>query len=526
MNELKKTLGFAAAAAALVGLALVTAPRRPSAAVFSEVGGKFYPGFDSPDKATSLEVVEFDEAWTAVQRFKVEFRNARWTIPSHHGYPADARERLSKTAGAVIGLVKDDIRSENAEHHEAYGVVDPEDTKVAATKGRGKRVTLRDVNGQVLADFIFGKEVREGSGMKYVRLPGQKRVYSTKTKAEISARFSDWIETDLLKLSTPSVRKIVIDDYRIRFDGPEGGRIIDRATHHLARDDGAAPWKIGGLKENEEVNAEKVGEMLTALGELKIAGVRPKPPVLTRDLRLSGDVEVKKRMTMEQQLALQSLPQKGYYFLPDGTLVSNEGELQVSGDDGAVYTLRFGDVLVGEGAAVSSGAEDPKKDPKEKKGSENRYLMVTARFDEALLGAPPAEPKAYVADPAKKPEEQKAEEEKAKKEKEEHDRKKKDHDKKIEDGKKRVQELTDRFAEWYYVISADVFKKLRKTRTDVVKPKEAPKPPEGTKPDEKKPPEEKKPDEKKPPEEKKPEAPKPPEEKKPAEEKKPEEKPK
>jgi hypothetical protein len=143
---------------------------------------------------------------------------------------------------------------------------------------------------------------------------------------------------------------------------------------------------------------------------------------------------------------------------------------------------------------------------------------VGARFDEAALPVLGPEPKAYVADPAKKPEEQKAEEEKAKKDKEEYETKKKDWEKKKEDGKKRADKLAARFADWYYVISADAFKKLRVDRAQLVKPKEAPKPGDkkdehkdgdGHKHDEKKPeppkkPDEKKPDEKKP-EEKKPE---------------------
>jgi hypothetical protein len=235
----------------------------------------------------------------------------------------------------------------------------------------------------------------------------------------------------------------------------------------------------------------------------------------------------------------------GFFIMQDGNrfiVVSNEGEMNVSCDDGVVYTLRFGEVLVGSGEEITSGAADPKKDKKDDKkgGSENRYLFVGVRYDETLLAAP-VEPKPYVADPAKKPEEQKAAEEQSKKDKEEYETKKKDWEKKKEDGKKRADKLALRFSDWYYVISADAFKKLRVDRAALVKPKEAKpddkKPHEhkegdGHKHDEKKPeapkkPEDKKPEEKpKAPEEKRPEEkPKAPEDKKP-EEKKPEEKPK
>jgi hypothetical protein len=228
-------------------------------------------------------------------------------------------------------------------------------------------------------------------------------------------------------------------------------------------------------------------------------------------------------MPAEVVLAVyRQLAGRGFFLFSEDRvnfgMVSSEGEMQVSCDDGVVYTLRFGDVLVGSGDEVSAGApdedgkekkdaKDPKKDGKKDGGSENRYLMVSAAYDESLVGPPPAEPKPYVADPAKKPEEQKADEEKSKKDKEDYETKKKDWEKKKTDGKKRAEELTRRFAPWYYVISADAFKKLRVDHSALVKAKEVPK-------DEKKP-EEKKPeppkDEKKaepPKDEKKPEAPK------------------
>ena len=38
------------------------------------------------------------------------FKDNKWVIPSHYNYPADARDRLSKTAAAVMDLTKDTIR--------------------------------------------------------------------------------------------------------------------------------------------------------------------------------------------------------------------------------------------------------------------------------------------------------------------------------------------------------------------------------------------------------------------------------
>lgn len=534
MNETRKTLAFGGAALALLGLTLLTAPRHKPAEVFSDQGTAFYPDFKDPLKAASLEVVEYDEATATPKRFHVQFLGGKWVIPSHHNYPADAKDRLAKTAAAVIDLARDKFRSDNPKDHEAFGVLDPADDKAPGTRGRGKRVVLRDVDGKVLADFIFGKE--SGEGRRFVRLPGQKRVYETRTKAEISARFEDWIETDLLQLSQSAVRRVVIDRYSIDEQQLAARGILvikDRTTTTLAREDSTKPWTVSGMKENEEPNGDAISQMLNALDDLKIVGVRPKPPFLTKDLKASGDFKVRDRLTPQQLASLQSLQSKGFFVVPQGEeslVLSNEGDITVSCDDGVVYTLRFGEVIVGEGEEISAGtAEDKKQEGKKdekKTGKENRYLLVTARFDESLIGPPPVEPK---APPGYKPEEKKddkkegekkqdpPEVEKYKKEKEEYDRKKQEHDRKVADGKKRVQELTDRFAEWYYVISDDLFKKLRRDPKELVKPKEEKKEegepkkeenkPQGKASEEKKPegtapeggkPEEKKPEEKKP----------------------------
>ena len=59
------------------------------------------------------------------------FKDNKWVIPSHYNYPADARERLSQTAAAIMDLTKDTIRSNSADEQEAMGVIDPLDAKVA-----------------------------------------------------------------------------------------------------------------------------------------------------------------------------------------------------------------------------------------------------------------------------------------------------------------------------------------------------------------------------------------------------------
>jgi hypothetical protein len=515
--EAKRTTTFAGVAVALALLAIVTTPRTArEASVFSGQGGDFYPAFKDPLKVAALEVIEPEEFGT-FKPFRVQVVDGQWSIPSHSNYPADGKDRLAKTAASVMDLKKDRLASENPKEYEELGVGDPQDPALQGKKGRGKRVRLFDAAGTILADYIFGKETKEGAEYRYVRVPDQKQTWAVKVKPDISVKFEDWVETDLLKMGGASVRKVAIDKYS--YDAVEQ-KIKDRASYAAARDDAGAPWKITEMKEAEEPNAETLSTLTSTLSGLKLTGVRRKPDVVAQaqDLRNLGKMPRELLIAVARQLA-----GRGFFLYSEDRntfgMISSEGEMQVACDDGVVYTLRFGDVLVGSGDEVSAGSpqpdekdpKDPKKDDKKddkKAGStENRYLMVSAAYDDALVGPAPAEPKPYKADPSKKPEEQKAEEEKAKKDKEDYETKKKDWEKKRADGKKRAEELTKRFAPWYYVISADAFKKLRVERSALVKAKEAPK-------DEKKP-EDKKPeppkDEKKaepPKDDKKPEAPK------------------
>jgi hypothetical protein len=267
------------------------------------------------------------------------FQDKKWVIPSHHNYPADARDRLSKTAAAVMDVVKDTIRSDGIEDtQETMGVIDPLDAKVTALKGRGKRVTLRDASETVLADFIIGNEIKgnerkEGSGgQRYVRVPGQKRIYGVNVKADLSTRFADWIETNLLKVDATKIRRIVFDNYKLQQaeDGRGRGLVLQRGEKlTIERKDSSGPWTMEGIPADQELSEDKLRSLTDALGDLKIIGIRPKPP----GLKDPNEPEIK--LTLPIVASLQS---KGFFLTKQG-LFSDQGDVIVTTDEGVVYTL-------------------------------------------------------------------------------------------------------------------------------------------------------------------------------------------
>ena len=230
MKELWKTLTFVAVAILLTGAAFVTTrDRRNMNATFNDQGQPFFPDFKDPLACTDLEVVSFDPSTATASRFRVMFKDKKWVIPSHYDYPADAKDRLSKTAAAVMDMTKDTIRSDLTEDQEAMGVIDPLDGKIATLQGRGKRVTLRDSSEKVLADFIIGNEIK-GSERKEGGAPQRVRARAgpeTGLRRQRQGRPLDPIRR--LDRDQPAqarsrhIRKVVFDNYKIQEARDEPG---------------------------------------------------------------------------------------------------------------------------------------------------------------------------------------------------------------------------------------------------------------------------------------------------------------
>src|SRR4030095_5820586 len=108
-TESRKTLAFVGAAIALAAVTWATAPRLRTPALLADRGEVLFPAFRDPNAATSLEVIQFDQQNASIKPLKVQNRDGRWTIPSQYNYPTDARDRLAKTAAAIIALRRDDV---------------------------------------------------------------------------------------------------------------------------------------------------------------------------------------------------------------------------------------------------------------------------------------------------------------------------------------------------------------------------------------------------------------------------------
>ena len=449
MNNVTFIMGLVAAASLAGAVSMRPVDRPPP--TFEDTGEALFEGFTDPTVAASLEVREWNDESTELKTFSVVLEEGKWTIPSHHGYPADGTERMAKAAASFIGVNKDIVRSNLATDHEEFGLLDPEDIE-ADGKGKAKRFTIKDASGTTLVDVFVGKEVPDKQGFRFVRYPDKDRVYAVRIELDVSTEFTDWIEDDLLEFDRDRSTMLVSNSYTV---DEETQQVVDNQAILF---ENAVKEEIGTDKEwrmtadtkvpaDKELNPSKVTSLLGAIDRLKIVGVRPRPSAL-------------------RELADQSMG----FFLSRGRtpkLFGNEGELSVVQDDGVVYTFYFGEITHDTGLALTAGGPDKPSDGEAAGGDKskaNRYLLVQIGYAqdsdsksgsvEATDGADAAAPEAGDAAEAKDADgaETDAGDAEAKK--------------KEPVGLDRAKELQARFDKWFYVISNSSFEQLRKKPDD------------------------------------------------------------
>jgi hypothetical protein len=520
----RKTALFLLGGVGLFLLGTAVQPRFRPMTVAPEADRVLFAELSDPGKAASMEILSFDDETATLKPFKVVQAGGVWSLPSHDGYPADAKEQLAAACNELVDRPILEVVSVSPGDHETYGVIEPDPEKIkVGDSGVGKLVEIRDASGNKLARLIIGKEFKApasggmpGRGLWFVRKAGQDPVYRVEIDAaKFTTKFDDWIEKDLLKLSTWDVRRLLIDDSTCEFVLDEAtGRpavTVDRTSRvDLAYDDKDAKWSLTRLEEfgddnkprvaelapDEELATGKLNDLRTALGDLKIIDVARKPA------GLSGELKAEETFTNDRE-AVTSLAQRGFYPFASGEILSSNGETVVGLKDGVEYLLRFGNgtSVAGEAAEKQDAGKAGDKAGDETTG---RYLFVMARFNEALLEKPkldplpelPATPAAAGKQDGEQPDaaagkndgvnadaaeklaaadeaEAKAQaaiEERRRVERENR-RKEEEYDERVKAAQKRVKELNARFADWYYVVSDAEYAKIHLDRAGVVQKK-------------------------------------------------------
>ncbi|WP_413431344.1 hypothetical protein [Crateriforma spongiae] len=404
MNENTKTGIFWGAAAVMMGIgAMLAWPTKTTNELDSVIGQPLFGEFKDPLAAQSLRIVTYDAEQAKLKPFEVrkDGETGLWTIPSRSGYPADAVDQMTDAANALVDLKILDIQTENAEDHDDLGVLEPklEDLE-GGEDGVGRLVTFKDSSQKTLASLIVGFPVKDEEGKIYVRKPGEDPVYVVKLDdSPLTTKFQDWIEEDLLQLSSIEISQVQIKDYTASLNATINGLTVqwDRNFEATASVDGS-DWSIDQLlvydannpqaeptpaeiPEDASANKETLDEMKNALDDLRIVDVVRKPEGMSASLKADESL-------VSNNEARQSLLDRGFFPVGDD-IISAYGETTVTLDDGVQYVLRFGDVT-----GMTEEQEDASEDDEEGSDEEasgtgvNRYLLVTTRVKDDFFPAP------------------------------------------------------------------------------------------------------------------------------------------
>ncbi len=418
MTENTKTATFIGIALLLLIVAIIVRPKAPVAQQEQVVGKPLVEDLKNATMVHGLEIVTLDDAGDP-KAFKVMRESGSWRLPSKEGYPADAERQVADAATSLIDVKILSVASDRASSHGQYGVVSPENDK-ADNESAGKLVKVLDRTGKAIASLIIGKEDKKGGDnfgsdqqTRFVRKEGSDAVYKVALPSEkFSPKFSDWIEVDLLKLEPWEITEVTLRDYNV-FVGEDAntGRPVasldHRGTIDLAFNDKDAKWLLKELTEyeqgkphkvevgeNEELNTTKLNDLKTALDDLKIVDVQRKPAGLSGTLKATGEA-------LKDPSAARSLAAHGFFPVPkennEFEIYSQDGEVLVRMKDGLEYLLRFGKAAglaaSDEGADDAAKTDDTKdEEKKEESGTKlNRYIMVSARFNEDQIPKPQLE---------------------------------------------------------------------------------------------------------------------------------------
>ena len=289
------------------------------------------------------------------------------------------------------------------------------------------------------------------------------------------------------------------------------------------------------LADDEELNSTALNELKNGLDDLQIVDVERKPDGLSADLK-AGEGFLNNEESVSD-LVMKGFAPVPLTPDGDPEILSSEGEVICTLKTGVEYVLRFGKLQLSEGEAKAEhekqAGEDIESDsglnrylfvlarfndsviekpqledlpelPPDMKASDEgeqpaeadqAETETEAETPEAEAAEEPAAEEPAAEEPTDEPQpteaaegdepeadqDSKGEEDpdlediirRRKAIEQENQRKLDEYQEKIEAGEKTVQELNERFGDWYYLVSDDVYKQIRLGRDQVIQKKEA-----------------------------------------------------
>lgn len=403
----------------------------------------------------------------------------------------------------------------------------------SGSEGVGIKVALDDKTGKEIMRLIIGKEDPTQPGVRFVRPAGRELVYATKIDtSKLSTKFEDWIEPDLLKVNAYDIVTVDLDNYSIdeAAGGIKDGERLALKYDDAATD---KKWTLADLKEGETLNDARLDEMKDALDDLRIVDVRRKPTELSAELKTKEGMTLNEEALRSLQQRGFFITREGTLVSNEGDAVvgtkegieyvmrfgeiaaetssTNPAEKPAEGDEAKAkgqnryifITAQFNKDRIEPPTLQPLPGEAPAETPAAETAPAEGDAATEAPAADAAGGAAEPQPAGacQVADPAASADEPAAEAAPAanaelppadnvdapaadatalspdqvavdaarQKIEAENQRAQSLYDQKVTDGEKKAMELNERFADWYYVISDDIYKKIKVNRVDILK---------------------------------------------------------
>ncbi len=310
----------------------------------------------SIEDVSELAVIAWSPEKQSGHTFQVVYKDGSWVIPSHYDYPADAGEQVGKTAGSVLGVSFERFITDDKDRYAELGVNDP---SAEGVDGRGKRVVLKNAQGEVLIDAVIGVQQEDNSANRYVREFKSSDVYTAAIDFQFSNNFSDWVNSDLVDVSLPDVAVIMKDDYRV---DEKTMQVINRVATNFNKN---IEWESPSTPEGQEVNKETLQRVVNAISGLDLVGVRP------------------------FHTNARWMRKHGIFMTQKGGIMGNEGQLIFGTKKGLRYHVFFGEIATDADMDNLPNPADYTDEKTEEANTEpsngsNHYIAIFVQYDPEL----------------------------------------------------------------------------------------------------------------------------------------------
>ena len=187
-----------------------------------------------------------------------------WQVAERSGYPADFEE-LRDTVVKLSRLKIGRSFAGDAESLARLSLLDPSDPNASA---RGKRITLKDAAGKILADLILG-QIRSaengGSGGQYLKNADGDTVFLVDAGFQfLKTAPAEWLEKEVLNIKAEAVQTVAC------FAGD-----ANTPVYTLVRPEKGQDAQLAPLPEGRSVDAARIDQVLDAMAPLSLDDVQP-----------------------------------------------------------------------------------------------------------------------------------------------------------------------------------------------------------------------------------------------------------